>query len=72
MEPIFSGGKSILCGIPPLASDTNRNPFGRAFVASAERSKSNVDWLFMDQSLMQIAKDDLSKFLDALVVEMTA
>lgn len=66
------GGKSILCGIPPLASDTNRNPFGRAFVASAERSKSNVDWLFMDQSLMQIAKDDLSKFLDALVVEMTA
>jgi len=65
-------GKSILCGIPPLASDTNKNPFGRAFASSGDRSKARIDWLFMDQSLIQIARDDLPKFLDALVVEMTA
>jgi len=64
--------KSILCGIPPLASDTNKNPFGKAFVSTAERSKARVDWLFMDQSLIQIARDDLPKFVDSLVVEMTA
>ena len=41
-------------------------------MSSGERSKSRIDYLFMDQSLIQIARDDLSKFLDALVVEMTA
>ena len=69
---MFGSGKSILCGIPPLASDTNKNPFGRAFASSGDRSKARIDWLFMDQSLIQIARDDLPKFLDALVVEITA
>ena len=72
LKAVISSNKSILCGIPPLASDTNKNPFGKAFVSTAERSKARVDWLFMDQSLIQIARDDLPKFVDSLVVEMTA
>ena len=68
----LSSGLSILAGIPPLGSDTNKNPFGRAFSNAEDRSGSRVNWIFMDQSLIEIQMTDLPKFLDALVVEMSS
>jgi len=65
-------GLSILAGIPPLGSDTNKNPFGRAFTNCEAKSDARINWLFMDQSLIEIQRSDLPKFLDALVVEMAS
>jgi len=65
-------GLSILAGIPPLGSDTNKNPFGRAFSMCESKSDARINWLFMDQSLIEIQRTDLPKFLDALVVEMAS
>jgi len=60
----------MLAGIPPLATDSNKNPFGKAFLNSELKSNARVNWIFMDQSLIEIATSDLPKFLDALVIEL--
>lgn len=63
-------GVAMLAGIPPLASDSNKNPFGKAFLNSELKSNARVNWIFMDQSLIEIDNNDLPKFLDALVIEL--
>jgi cell division control protein 45 len=63
-------GVAMLAGIPPLATDSNKNPFGKAFMNSELKSNARVNWIFMDQSLIEIATSDLPKFLDALVIEL--
>ena len=60
-----------MAGIPPLGTDSNKNPFGRAFMSAEDKSNARINWIFMDQSLIEIHRTDLPKFLDALVIEMT-
>lgn len=64
-------GKKLVCGCPPLGSTSNKNPFGKAFREAGHRSHSRIDYQFMDDSLLQIDKDDFLKFMEALVVELS-
>jgi len=64
-------GKKLVCGCPPLASTSNKNPFGKAFKEAGARSQSRIDYQFMDDSLLQIETDDFLKFMEALVVELS-
>lgn len=70
LKPICRSGVAMLAGIPPLATDSNKNPFGKAFLNSELKSNARVNWIFMDQSLIEIETSDLPKFLDALVIEL--
>lgn len=62
---------SMITGVPPYRSTINtENCFGLAFDDAAERTKSRVNFCFLDNSSIEINTEDRSKFLDALVAVM--
>lgn len=64
-------GLSILIGVPPLAEDSRKNLFGRAFLHSAERTSSDTAHDYFDPCIMTLKTEDRSKFLDALITIMS-
>lgn len=62
---------SMITGVPPYRPMINtENCFGLAFDDAAERTKSRVNFCFLDNSTIEINTEDKSKFLDALVAVM--
>lgn len=62
---------SMITGVPPYRHSINtENCFGLAFDDAAERTKSRVNFCFLDNSTIEINTEDKSKFLDALVAVM--
>lgn len=62
---------SMITGVPPYRPSINtENCFGLAFDDAAERTKSRVNFCFLDNSTIEINTEDKSKFLDALVAVM--
>lgn len=62
---------SMITGVPPYRHTINtENCFGLAFDDAAERTKSRVNFCFLDNSTIEINTEDKSKFLDALVAVM--
>lgn len=62
---------SMITGVPPYRPNINtENCFGLAFDDAAERTKSRVNFCFLDNSTIEINTEDKSKFLDALVAVM--
>jgi len=62
---------SLITGVPPYRPTINtENCFGLAFDDAAERTKSRVNFCFIDNSTIEINTEDRSKFLDALVAVM--
>lgn len=62
---------SMITGVPPYRPHINtENCFGLAFDDAAERTKSRVNFCFLDNSTIEINTEDKSKFLDALVAVM--
>lgn len=62
---------SMITGVPPYRPTINtENCFGLAFDDAAERTKSRVNFCFLDNSTIEINTEDKGKFLDALVAVM--
>lgn len=66
-----NAGSSIMIGVPPLAEESRKNLFGRAFLYSAKRTNSEVSHEFFDPCIITIKSEDLPKFLDALITIMS-
>ncbi|XP_077296461.1 cell division cycle protein 45 [Arctopsyche grandis] len=66
MAVSLPSGVSVLLGVPPVADDSTRNLFGKAFEQAAIRSNLTVSLDYFDTSIMVLQTEDINKFLDAL------
>lgn len=64
-------GVCIITGVPPLAEDSKKNLFGRAFTHAAERTSSRIIDEYFDPCIITLKSEDRSKFLDALIAIMS-
>ncbi|XP_055715847.1 cell division control protein 45 homolog [Phlebotomus papatasi] len=61
-------GIFLMIGIPPTREDSPKNLFGRAFEQAALKASATISPDFFDTSFIQIKRDDIERFLDALTV----
>ena len=59
-------GTCLVVGIPPVAEDSPKNFFGRAFEQAAEKTNARAQLDYFDSSVMKLKTEDRSKFFDAL------
>ncbi|CAG0912461.1 unnamed protein product [Notodromas monacha] len=56
----------FVVGIPPLAQDSPKNLFGRAFEHAISRTEVEAEQNSFDTSIIRIRKTDVTRFVDAL------
>lgn len=61
-------GICLLVGIPPVAEDSSKHFFSKAFEQAAHESNSAILQDSFDTGLIQIRQSDITRFLDALTV----
>lgn len=61
-------GICLLVGIPPVAEDSSRHFFSKAFEQAAHESNASILQDSFDTGLIQIRQTDITRFLDALTV----
>lgn len=59
-------GTCLVVGIPPVAEDSPKNFFGKAFEQAAEKTNARAQLDYFDSSIMKLKTEDRSKFFDAL------
>ncbi|XP_034235913.1 cell division control protein 45 homolog [Thrips palmi] len=59
-------GTCLVVGIPPVAEDSPKNFFGKAFEQAAEKTNARAQLDYFDSSVMKLKTEDRSKFFDAL------
>ena len=59
-------GYCILLGLPPIASDDNKNDLGRAFKYTSERLDAEAITDQLDPCVIEVKLEERSKFLDHL------
>ncbi|XP_067121068.1 cell division control protein 45 homolog [Centruroides vittatus] len=62
-----SAGTSLVVGIPPIAEESTKNFFGKAFEQAAHKSRAEVILDYFDTSVVQLRTEDRAKFFDALI-----
>jgi len=63
---------SLAVGIPPLAEDSGRNLFGKAFIQAGQLLKCEIEPDLYDVSIIRFPTDEKARLLDALVSLLTA
>nr|CAG4644068.1 EOG090X08GG [Lepidurus arcticus] len=64
--PIPDTDSCLVLGIPPLAEESPRNLFGKAFEQAAEKTQSEMSAFYFDTSVIRLKTENRSKFFDAL------
>lgn len=64
-------GICLLVGIPPVAEDSSKHFFGKAFEQAAHECNVTILQDSFDTGLIQIRQNDITRFLDALTVLFT-
>ncbi|XP_063230464.1 cell division control protein 45 homolog [Bacillus rossius redtenbacheri] len=64
--PLDAEGTCLVLGAPPLAEDSPRSFFGKAFEQAAVETRSRVSLDYFDTSVIQLKVEDRPKFFDAL------
>lgn len=63
---------SLAVGIPPLAEDSGRNLFGKAFIQAGQLLKCEIEPDLFDVSIIRFPTDEKARLLEALVSLLTA
>ena len=63
---------SLAVGIPPLAEDSGRNLFGKAFIQAGQLLKCEIEPDLYDVSIIRFPTDEKARLLEALVSLLTA
>ncbi|KAL7061922.1 hypothetical protein AAHC03_01568 [Spirometra sp. Aus1] len=62
----------ILLGIPPLHGDDDRNLFGQAFEVAARRTKARAEFKYFDSHCIELYREDMLKFFEALATLLSS
>lgn len=63
---------SLAVGVPPLAEDSGRNLFGKAFIQAGQLLKCEIEPDLFDVSIIRFPTDEKARLLEALVSLLSA